>query len=679
LTLRAVIIGVIGALLIAGFGYINNHVIHLEWIASGQLIPVSVVGLLLVAMAALNPLLFAVRRRWSLRPAEAATAAMLMMIACSIPGRGLMEQFTFTLAMPAHWNERYPGWQRQQLMSYVPPQMLTDDGQYDADLVTAFRIGMGKEGQPIGLDDVPWRIWRRPLATWLPLILLFALASICLCLVVHRQWTHHERLRYPIAEFTTALVRREPDRTIGPLFRRYAFWLALLAVLIPRIINGLNVWAEGQSIEIPWRWSFPAVMRKWPFLRHVPWGGSLASLRFYPIVIGFSYFLATDISFSLGISMLLYVPIAALLVSYGVRLNTSYLAGGPLGWHRAGAYLAFALIVVYIGRRYYAQALRSALTFRRTPEVERYAAWAMRLLIVALAVAAFLLVRVGLDWPLAILTVGLVMLMFMGVSRIAAETGLFYIHPRWQPLGVLLGLFGGFALGPQATMIIGLVCVVICLDPSQALMPYFLNGLRLCDNVSVRPGRAGVSAMGVYAAGLAVAVVVVLWANYNYGNPPYGWSYQRVPSMSFAAASEEVTQLQNTGALQASQRLSPLERLANINPKPLFLWAVGSGFVLVLVVSLLRLRFTWWPLHPVIFLVWATWAMIMFFQSFLLGFVIKFTVTKLGGYRLYEKGKPLMMGVIAGDILGALVWMIVGAVYYGVTGQQPPPLGVFPR
>jgi hypothetical protein len=98
---------------------------------------------------------------------------------------------------------------------------------------------------------------------------------------------------------------------------------------------------------------------------------------------------------------------------------------------------------------------------------------------------------------------------------------------------------------------------------------------------------------------------------------------------------------------------------------------------LVLLFSFLRLRFSWWPLHPVLFLVVATHPMARFNHSFLLGWAIKEAVTRWGGQRTYQQCKPFMIGLIAGDLLGALVFMVTGAVYYAITGQKPPQYHAF--
>jgi hypothetical protein len=105
---------------------------------------------------------------------------------------------------------------------------------------------------------------------------------------------------------------------------------------------------------------------------------------------------------------------------------------------------------------------------------------------------------------------------------------------------------------------------------------------------------------------------------------------------------------------------------------------MGSGFVLVLITSLLRLRFTWWPLHPVLFLCWGTYPAMAFSASLMVGWMIKTAVTKFGGGKKYHELKPLMIGIIAGDLLGGLLFMAVSGIYYARTGIAPMNYWIFP-
>lgn len=63
MTLRAIIIGVLGAVLVAGLGYVNDEVLTLNRLVGNHL-PVSVFGGLIVFVLTINPLLWFVRRKW---------------------------------------------------------------------------------------------------------------------------------------------------------------------------------------------------------------------------------------------------------------------------------------------------------------------------------------------------------------------------------------------------------------------------------------------------------------------------------------------------------------------------------------------------------------------------------------------------------------------------------------
>lgn len=682
MTFRAIIVGLVGALVIAVGGFINDRILLLESMTAGHQIPVIVIGLLFLAVVLANPLLFRVRKSLAFRPPEVAVAVLLMMVSCSIPGRGLLEQYVAVVAMPNHWNRQNPGWRKNHIMQYVPPSMLAGGTQYDPEVMEGFTTGgLGEPGKPAAFGAVPWDKWADPMITWGPLIILLAVAMTCLSLVVHRQWARNERLRYPIAEFTTALIRRGPNQAIGPIFRNRMFWIGLSIVLGIRLINGLQKWYPEEMVQIPMQFDFSAIGRKWPVIWKIPNGGGWNFLnpKIFPICIAFSFFLSSEISLSLGLTQVLAIPVAAGLLTAGVNIGTDYDTGGPQGWHRAGSYTALALILVYIGRRYYWEVLKGAVGFRRSAGVEGYAVWAFRFGVLSLVGMVAIITLLGLDWTLSILAVGLMMLSFLCLTRMSAETGLFFIQPGWQPFGVMMGMLGAFAMGPQGIIIAGLLCGVLCIDQSMGLMPYFTNALRICDEVKVTPGKAGLSTMGVYLIGIAVAIPVCIWANYNWGTPRYHWSWWRIPTMSFRPAQEAIDKLKLSGELEDSESLSPLRRLTNLRPKKDFAWSFWSGVALVLIFSVLRIRYAWWPLHPVLFLAWTTYPLREFCPSFLIGWTVKTAVTRLGGHKAYRKWMPLMIGAIAAEVVGALVWMSVGAIYYAATDTLPIPYRFFPR
>jgi hypothetical protein len=682
MSVRAVILGLLGAVLVAGLGYLNDQVLRLNFLV-GNHFPISVFGALIILAGVLNPLLRRLHAGLALRPAELAVTTALVLVACSVPGSSLMRTFTPSLVMPVYYNSVKPGWRNNDVLGYVPPEMLPAGGRDDPRVVSAFLTGEGRPGEPIGLSDVPWYAWRRPLATWVPLIFLAGLCAICMGLIVHHQWARRERLRYPIVDFADAIITgRAGSRGI---FTSWLFWGGLAVTLCLHLVNGSAAWFPG-SIRIPMQFVIP-LDQKYPALAGVPNMGSLLRPILYPTFVAFAYFIASDVSFSLGVSQVLFVAAAGLLMVAGVDISQGHFSGGPFMWERFGAYLAVACLLVYSGRAHYRAVFRRALLLPRgaaaldpADRATSAQAWAARILIVSVAAMCFMLVRLGLPWPLAVLAVVMLLVMYLILSRINAESGLFHAEPLWEPIGVLLGLFGAYALGLKALAILALFTAVLAIDPRATLMPFVVNGLKMSDDMGARPSRTAWAGVFVLAVALAVAVPVVLWANYNFGiQNADEWSVKSVPTDMFDVVSRAATSLRLSGTLDASGGLGPLERIASISPDPRFFWFGGAGIVGVVALGCLRMRLPWWPLHPIVFLVAGTWTMEQYSHSFLLGWLIKAVVTRLGGAGRYRGGKLFMIGIVAGDLLGGLLFMVIGAVYYWLTGLYPEKYFVFPN
>jgi hypothetical protein len=50
-------------------------------------------------------------------------------------------------------------------------------------------------------------------------------------------------------------------------------------------------------------------------------------------------------------------------------------------------------------------------------------------------------------------------------------------------------------------------------------------------------------------------------------------------------------------------------------------------------------------------------------------FLLKFLITKYGGGKMYQRCKPMMIGLIAGTLAAQFVPMVVGTIYYFITGK----------
>jgi len=82
--------------------------------------------------------------------------------------------------------------------------------------------------------------------------------------------------------------------------------------------------------------------------------------------------------------------------------------------------------------------------------------------------------------------------------------------------------------------------------------------------------------------------------------------------------------------------------------------------------ALLRLRFAWWPLHPIGYLMLGTYPVQHLWFSILIGWIAKSLVLRFGGAKLYTDGKPLFFGLIVGESAAAGFWLLMGILLSGL-------------
>jgi hypothetical protein len=666
--LRAIIIGLLGAAFLCSFTYFNDCVLKQSLLISDHM-PVVVYGGLILAMVAVNPLLRRLGQRVPLSSREVAIVLAVVLSSCCIPAFGLMRTFTTSLMLPHHLRLNHVSWRENQVVESLPPMMLADPSQDSDTALTGFVQGMAVGDNRIALRDVPWQAWTRTFSFWLPLVLVVWLGMLALALVVHPQWAHHEQLPYPIARFANAFLP-SPGKEGGSVLKSGMFWSSCGFVLAIYVWNYAHGWFPDM-VPIKMYFSFQPLRRLFEtFVRGG--GGRLLgfTLRFMPI--GFAYFLTSDVSLSLGIGPFLWCLVVGIFLGYGIPLEEgSYLSIKTATFLNFGAYFGFLLTILYSGRHYYLSVTRRALRLPCTERVEESSVWGARVFAVCAVSFVLLLCRAGLDWQLAIPYAAGTIMIFLVMGRITAETGLFFIQVWTFPCVIIWGFMGTKALGPDTILLLCLLSCVLLLDPREALMPYVVNSFRLLDWNQAKPQRIVPACALALLLGLAIAVPVTLYFQYDRGiSTSDSWT-QLAASFPFTNAIEARQELAAQGQLDESLALSGFQRFAHIRPirRGVIAFAVGVGAVVLL--AFCRLRFSRWPIHPVMLLVWGTFPAWRFAPCFLIGWGLKKAIVKYGGASLYRRLIPLFTGLIAGEVLGYLFGIVAGLTYYFMTGEPP--------
>ena len=400
----------------------------------------------------------------------------------------------------------------------------------------------------------------------------------------------------------------------------------------------------------------------------------------YFTVVGFAYLLASDVSLALGIGPFLYPWVVGIMAAYGISLTT----GGPYapnaeGFMSFGAYFGILLMILYTGRHYYGQVFRRAVLIPATGSPAPESVWGARVCLVCATLFTVYLIAAGLDWPLAVMYTGMIFMFYLAIGRVSAETGAIIVDPPWPPGVAIWGIFGAQALGSRQVLIMLLLVAVLAMDPREALMPFVVNAFKVLDLRRVKVRRPAAWSVVALLIGLAVAIPVTLAFQYDRGvNWANYWTLVQAPQMAFTGTMRVQLRLSAQGTLAEAEATTGWRRLLKMSPAPSSVIGFGVGLALVLAFAVTRLRLPKWPLHPVLFLVWSSYPGKWLAASFLLGWAIKVLVTKYGGVSLYQRLKPLMFGLIAGEMLGGLTPIMVGLVYWLATGQLPKVFNVLP-
>jgi hypothetical protein len=677
ITVKSVLFGLIGVAFISLYANFNTEILKLSSIIGNQL-PIGPITIILILATIWNPLAGRLWSRLRLSTREFVVVLAMMMISCWLPMAGFYTYFQRAIITPWTVASGKPEWTNNKTLSYLPPEMfplnhdpgktLEEKARYER-VYDSFAQGIPKGDQRLPLSEAPYGEWLPTMARWTPLILFLSLAITSLILLVHRQWSHHEQLAYPLAAVTTALIERTGTRATSDIFYSRLFWFGFAPVFAIHLCNYLHAWfplyVPGITLVTDLYGEFKELF---PSLKN-----SMTHVTYYKVsflIIGIAYFVASDVGLSLGI--------ASLFVSVFTAQFYVMSGGMPVGWGemaviRSGSYVAYAAILLYTGRHYYRTVFAKALRpVRKSEDAE--SVWAARIFVASFACfVAFLIQAMHLDWFIALIYAGAVMLFLLVFTRIICETGLPMLAAGVDLVNVITTMLGAPAVGPGALVVIYYMAAIIKTDTTEALMPFIATSLKTADNVGVRRPRL----LGVAFATMAVAFALCFfsWTYGIYAKGSGNNTWVVNPSVwAMDNATTKLAVLKDTDQMTVSSNTYGLAKLGllgqNVGNSLTFKW-MGLGAFFVLAFSLLRFRFAWWPFHPVAFLVWGTAASRVTWFSFLIGWCIKELIVRFGGGRSYQSLKPLFLGLMMGEIVAVSMTLVCGALYYAATGLVP--------
>jgi hypothetical protein len=659
---RSILLGLLGVTIICGVTPYNDYALNNTFLVGNNL-PIGVVMLTFLFVLCINAPLHRWWPRHALSGGELSVALSMTLVSCALPSSGLMRYFPPSLVSPfyhALYNRPFLDLlERMHLPSWIFPTMAgTGPREWMNDPVVIDYIGRWTEPGPY-----PFLAWIKPAITWG--IFLFALysAMVCIIAILRRQWYENERLPFPLAQIHLALIDQPaPGKVLNQVLGRKSFWIGFSGVFLLHCWNGLALYFPRYFPQIPVYYDI-----LYRIMSNPPWSyvsNDFKGAAVFFTAVGVTYFLSNSIAFSLWF-FFVAMQVWRMIVGSATGDPNNFGVNGAVDQHFGGV-TAFVLSILWVGRKHWWLVLRQAFRGPVGDEPRgRYlpypiAFWGM---ITSLAVMIGWLWLAGCTLGGAVVMVLLLVMLFVVITRIIAESGL--MHGQLQvPINhpwVLAAEFGHPLVSPVKTFYFASLLQSVHFDFREVAPVYASHALRIVDQAVFqnrdsdhdspairRTGRQIiVLLMLALAVGYVVSFTSMLWVEYK-----YSWTLDTPgkPLNDFGTFINTQTLVDST--VQYSK--------GNYHPQESPGWNFGFGFTLVTILSALRLRFAWWPLHPIGYLMLYTYPGTHLWLSIFIGWFAKSLILRFGGTKLYTDGKPFFLGLIVGESAAAGFWLIVG-------------------
>jgi hypothetical protein len=594
--------------------------------------PALFLNVFLVASALINLPVVWSGRSLALNRSELVLVYVMLLVVSALCTMGMSQQLLPALTTFLYYASPQNRWVEKLLPHFPKHHLLVDDGNENQ----SFFEGVGHGA------DIPYAAWIEPLIWWAIFLLALYVVMISIAVILRRQWMERERLAYPLTQVGVALVAGEDEnRLVNGLLRQRTLWCGAAVPLFFGSLQALHRYYP----------SVPAITLDWT-VRFFGQGLDL-DIRF--AMIGFSYLISTQVAAGLWIFHLLSKIECALLYMTGMQPEQSFIYSVRdhtlLAYQGGGALMAMVLLGLWTGRDHLRNVFAKA--FGRAPQVED----SDEIMSYRGAVAGLMggsAVMVGWLWLMgtklwvAGLFICVALIVFIGVSRVVAESGLAAVRaPLIAPDLIVQGL-GSQLVGASGVLNLSLA-YIWCADIRIFLMAVVANGLKLIEEMDQKSKRyvfwAIILAIAIGAVGSCWMVLQMVYQHGGTNLDP--WRFKNGPKSVFDMA------------------------VRTMEPTPVYwkgleFFAVGGTVMFLL--TFLRQRLLWWPLHPLGFPIGANLLMNRIWFSVFIAWGIKTMMLRYGGPVVYRRSQAFFLGLIMGETLCNGLWVVVD-YFTGMVGN----------
>ena len=477
-----------------------------------------------------------------------------------------------------------------------------------------------------------------------------AIFFLCHCMVaaLRKQWVEYERLPFALMELPQQLIAPPPGSNWPSFVRQKAFWFGFALPFCMVMWNVVTYFTPAFP-PIPRDLSDPIrIGREFPAINtNINWA-----------IVGFTYFVNLDVSFSLWFFTVLTMLQQGLFNRFGYTIagRDVYTLGHPgIGWQSFGALIALVGGMLWMARGHLGAIWRKAVhnnaDIDDTDELMSY-----RMIVfgggLALLYIAFWMWRAGMNPPTVALFILATLVLYVGITRIIMEGGLLFSRAP------LVGqTFVGYALGPHATAQSN-IAMGLSYGWHHELKGFFMvaaaNSAKVSSNI--RGNRRYLSFFILLSAlvALVVSMAFALYMGYSFGAYNYGgWIFGTGSQVPYVESLRKI-----------DLKAPDWTRLGHL---------VGGAGAMGLL-TFMRYRFSWWPLHPIGMPVGiCSYPMTIIVFSIFVSWLAKWAIMRSGGIGLYHRAQPFFIGLILGYFTAIGLSFCIDMIWF--PGQGHPLYG----